>query len=190
MKRFNVGLWLGAAALCALLAGCSKPPPLPVYWQLPAFQLTAQNGKPFGSQALEGDVWVADFIYTTCTSSCPRMSALMHSVQSAVSNLPDVKLVSITVDPAHDTPPVLADYARRYRAAPGRWFFLTGGRAELQAIYRNGFKLGDVNSSLAHSTRFMLVDRRLRVRGIYTTGDDGVILHVVRDIRALRAEKS
>ena len=87
--------------------------------------------------------------------------------------MPGVKLVSFTVDPKHDTPAVLAAYATRYHAEPGRWFFLTGEQAALETLCRNGFKLGDVDGSLVHSTRFVLVDRHSRVRGFYSTSEDG-----------------
>jgi protein SCO1/2 len=172
------------------LAGCRKEPPLPVYWQIPAFQLTAQSGRPFDSKSLEGNIWVADFIFTTCPGPCPRMSAQMRGVQAAVETMPDVKLVSFTVDPKNDTPTVLAAYATRYRAEPGRWFFLTGDQAALETICRNGFKLGDVDGSLLHSTRFVLLDRHSRVRGFYSTSEDGALPHLLHDIRALAGEKS
>ena len=92
--------------------------------------------------------------------------------------------------PRHDTPAVLAQYAVRYRATPGRWFFLTGEQAALDAICRTGFKLGDVDGSLVHSTRFVLLDRQSRVRGFYSTSDEDALPRLLRDLRHLRAEKS
>ena len=81
-------------------------------------------------------------------------------------------------------------YATRYRAEPGRWFFLTGEQAALETICRNGFKLGDVDGSLVHSTRFVLLDRHSRVRGLYSTSEDGAVGKLLHDIRTLEAEKS
>lgn len=173
-----------------LLVACRKEVNLPVYWQIPSFQLTAQSGEPFDSKSLLGNIWVADFIFTTCNGPCPRMSSQMKGVQAAVAGMPDVKLVSFTVDPSHDTAPVLAQYATRYKAVPGRWVFLTGDRGALQNICRNGFKLGDVDGTLVHSTRFVLVDRRSRVRGFYSTSDDAAVSNLLHDIRSLRGEKS
>jgi protein SCO1/2 len=161
-----------------------------VYWQVPEFQLTSQSGRPFDSKSLGGSIWVADFIFSTCTGPCPRMSAQMRVVQNAVQSMPDVKLVSFTVDPRHDTPAALSKYAIRYRALPGRWFFLTGDQPALQAVYRNGFKLGDVDGSLVHSTRFVLVDRHCRVRGFYTSSEDAALPRLLHDIRTLHGEKS
>jgi protein SCO1/2 len=114
----------------------------------------------------------------------------MRGVQTAVASMPDVKLVSFTVDPQHDTPTALAQYAGRYHAEPGRWFFLTGEQTALEALCRNGFKLGDVDGSLVHSTRFVLMDRRSRVRGFYSSSDDGALPRLLHDIRSLRGEKS
>src|SRR5262249_56654554 len=113
------------AAAGLLLFGCAqKNPPLPVYGQVPPFELTSETGQPFDSKSLAGKVWVADLIYTTCPGPCPRMSSLMREVQQASSALPDVRLISFTVDPEHDTPEVLARYAARYQAQPDRWRFL------------------------------------------------------------------
>jgi protein SCO1/2 len=178
------------AATLLLLAGCRPEDPLPVYWQIPQFRLTAQSGQPFDSQTLAGSIWVADFIYTTCPGPCPRMSAQMRGVQAATRSIRDLKLVSFTVDPAHDTPPVLAHYAQRYGALSGRWFFLTGEPAALQSICRDGFKLGGVDGSLVHSTRFVLVDRHDRVRGIYGASDESALPKLLHDIRTLVGERA
>lgn len=171
------------------LASCRKAQPLPVYWQIPGFQLTAQSGQPFDSKTLAGHIWIADFVYTTCPGPCPRMSSEMRGIQTATASMPDVKLVSFTVDPKNDTPTVLAAYATRYHAAPGRWFFLTGDQPALQEICRNGFKLGNVDGSLVHSTRFVLIDRQGRARGFYNpTEDDGAMSKLLHDIRQLHGE--
>src|SRR6202171_3108730 len=91
------------------LTGCLRQnSALAVYYDVPAFDLVAQDGQPFHSAVLARKIWVADFIYTTCPGPCPRMTSQMHEVQDAVQKIPDVRLVSFTVDPAQDTPPVLA----------------------------------------------------------------------------------
>src|SRR6266850_6022052 len=93
-------------AAVLVLSGClAKQPTLPVYGQIPGFALTDETGRPFDKKSLDGKVWVADFIFTTCTGPCPRMSSLMRQVQSLS---PDARLVSFTVDPDRDTPAVLA----------------------------------------------------------------------------------
>jgi protein SCO1/2 len=157
---------------------------------VPSFQLTSQSGQAFERKALDGSVWVADFFFTTCTGPCPRMTAQMRTVQNRTADLPGVKLVSFTVDPKRDTPPVLAEYAKRFQADPARWFFLTGETAVLDGLARNTFKLNNVDGSLVHSTRFVLVDRKSRIRGVYASTDDDFLSRLVRDIRSLEREPS
>jgi len=182
-----------ALALLPLLflAGCLRPTPLPVLGQVPEFQLTAQDGQTFDSRVLDGHVWVADFFYTTCDGPCPMMNSQMHLLQTETSaEMSDVRLVSFTVDPQHDTPPVLADYARHFKQDPARWTFLTGDMAKLNDIGLNAFKLNGVDGRLGHSTRFTLVDRTRRIRGYYITGEEGFMPKLMHDIRQLERDKS
>ncbi len=174
-------------AFALSLSSCVQPKPLPQMGAAPHFNLTTQDGAPFASKSLDGHVWVADFVYTTCNGPCPMMSKQMREVQSLTSEIPDVKLVSFTVDPAHDTPPVLAAYAKHFKYEPARWVFLTGEQAALSAAGL-GFKLNSVDGSTTHSTRFVLVDRRQQVRGYYISSDDGFIQHLLHDIRQLERE--
>jgi protein SCO1/2 len=180
------------AVAASLLIACGRvQAKLGNYGSVPDFSLTDQNGAPFSSAtALAGVNWIADFIYTTCPGPCPRMSSQMHQVQTALADVDGVRLVSFTVDPAHDTPPVLADYARRYSAKPGIWFFLTGPQETLQHLSRDAFMLGDVNASLEHSTRFVLVDRQSRIRGYYLTSEPDAITRLIADTKALDRLKS
>jgi protein SCO1 len=178
-------------AVAVLLAGCVKPTPLPVMGQVAGFQLTAQDGRPFDSKVLAGHIWVADFIYTTCQGPCPMMSATMHRIQNQTDGeLSAVRFVSFTVDPAHDTPPVLAEYAKHFQPEPGRWFFLTGDQAKLNDLGLHSFKLNSVDGSMTHSTRFVLMDGKGQIRGYYTTGEDGFMAKLMHDIRQLHAEQT
>jgi protein SCO1 len=182
----RIPLAIGALFLVA----CSQPSHLEVMSQLQPFQLTAHTGQPFDSKSLEGHVWVADFFFTSCPGPCPMMSQKLGEIQRQTTDLPDVKIVSFTVDPANDTPPVLAAYARHFKADPARWYFLTGGQAALNDIGRNGFKLNSVDGSATHSTRFALVDRRMQIRAYYSTDEDGFMPKLIRDIRSLAAGRS
>ena len=168
------------ALACLLLAGCGSAP-LPVLGTVPHFALTDQNGAPFDSSRLAGRIWVADFMYTTCPGPCPLMSHHMRQIAQAS----DVQLVSFTVDPEHDSPIVLAAYAKHYPVPPGRWWFLTGSRALLNDLGLNAFHLNSVDGSLEHSTRFALVDGRMRIRAYYQTLEDKFRRRLLADIRKL-----
>ena len=179
-------------ALCLILplAACIPVKPLPTLGRVPQFQLTLETDRPFDSHALDGHIWVANFIYTTCPGPCPMMSHQMHGIQNSTAGTPELKLVSFTVDPAHDTPPVLAEYATHFKADPARWYFLTGEIERLNDLGLNAFKLNSVDGSLNHSTRFVLVDGKRRIRGYYLSSDDGFPKMLLHDIRQLQSEPS
>jgi len=187
MKGRGWGLGVGALWL-ASLASCVQPKPLDDLGLAPSFQLTAETGQPFDSKSLAGHVWVADFVYTTCNGPCPMMSSQMRQIQnSSAAEMADVKLVSFTVDPAHDTPPVLAAYAKHFTQNPGRWYFLTGEQSKLNEVGL-GFKLNGVDGSTTHSTRFVLVDRRGHIRGFYITAEDAFMPRLMHDLRQLEKQ--
>lgn len=190
MKTLVVLAPVGLAAIAALAACSQHTVQLDVFGDVPQFTLVAQNGQPFNSQELAGKIWVADFMYTTCPGPCPRMTSQMHDVQNAVAKLGDVRLVSFTVDPAQDTPPVLKAYAKVHGAAPGVWYFLTGPVPTLQMLDRDAFKLGNIDGTMQHSTRFVLVDKQSRIRGYYDTSDPSSIPKVIADVRALAQQRA
>ena len=168
-----------------LLSACSSYVSLPTYGVVPDFVLTDQFGREFKSkERLNGKVWVANFIFTNCPGPCPRMSRQMRDVKDA-SKAHDVRLVSFTIDPARDTPPVLAAYGKRFGADPDRWYFLTGSQQDLHALCRHAFMLGNVDGSLEHSTRFVLVDRNSRIRGYYDSSDRESLRTLIGDLGKL-----
>jgi len=179
-----------ALLLTILFAGCSRTPPLPSWGVVPDFTLTDQRARTFLSKDhLDGHIWVGDFIFTNCTGPCPRMSTQMNQVQKAVND-PSVRYVSFTIDPDRDTPEVLAAYGKRYKADPEAWFLLTGPKPELKKLNYDTFHLGDVGGTLEHSTRFVLVDRKARIRGFYDTSDPENIRKLIADIQTLLRDGS
>ena len=181
---------LPLAALLLSTACANRASKLPDYGTVPAFTMTDSLGHPFDSGELAGKVWVADFIYTNCPSACPFMSSRMHSVQRSLKGQEDVKLVSISVDPARDTPPVLNAFARRYGGPNEQWIFLTGSPATVHLVAYQTFHAGDVLGKIEHSTKFVLVDKRGRIRGYYSTYDKDGIPTLLKDISALRRARS
>jgi protein SCO1/2 len=179
--------WIALGLSILLLAGCTASAGLPSYGVVPDFELVDQSNRQFlSASTLRGKVWIADFIFTNCAGPCPRMSAQMRQVDNA---LRDVKFVSFTVDPARDTPAVLAKYAEHYQAEPGIWYFLTGPQPALHNLARHVFLLGDVNGDLQHSTRFVLVDKQSRIRGYYLTADEDAIPRLIADAKQVQKER-
>jgi cytochrome oxidase Cu insertion factor (SCO1/SenC/PrrC family) len=115
---------------------------LPRLWEVPDFALIERSGQSVTRADLLGKVWIASVIFTRCVEECPLVSSHMARLQDAFTAEPDVRLVSITVDPAFDTPEVLTRYAQSFAAQPQRWFFLTGDKATIYRLVREGFRLG------------------------------------------------
>ena len=172
--------------------------PLPVLGQVPDFSLIERSGQTVSLEDLKGQVWVADFVFTHCAGPCPLLSRRMQSLQEPLASYPDVRLVSFSVDPERDTPEVLAEYAKRYSAGD-RWLFLTGEKEPLYWLIMDGFKLGvDDGSALTagvpgpgtitHSTRFVLVDRKGRIRAYYDGSSEDIAEQLLPDMQALLRE--
>jgi protein SCO1/2 len=179
-----------AAALGASVAwsGC-RARPLPVLGTVPAFTLTDRSGAEIRSAQLAGGVWIADFIFTRCPDVCPALTARMATLQAALPD--DVRLVSFSVDPTHDTPEVLRAYAAR-AGARDRWLFLTGARDAMATLLRDGFRVayaddGPPTAPITHSDRFVLVDRELRIRGYYHGDEPDDLARLADDAAALHA---
>jgi protein SCO1/2 len=181
-----------AAAVAAALAGCYAPPP--TFGELPEFSLTAvsSDGKarPLTLAELKGRVWIADFVFTRCGGPCPALSARMAGLQKSLPA--EIGLLSVSVDPARDTPAALADYASKFEADPARWLFLTGPKDRVMALVIGGFKVPAAENAKApsearvtHSARFVLVDKAGRLRGFFDSDEDSELASLKRAARRL-----
>lgn len=166
------------------------PPELPRMFKVPEFQLTNSFGKPFGSKELKGKIYMASFMFTSCPTTCPGLIERMKVAQKRLKGLGQkVALLSISVDPDYDTPEVLYKYARKNKANPYVWKFLTGKRSDLEALLIDGYKVpmgdkepvegivGDEKVTLldiVHSEKLVLVDEEGMVRGYYSTDQRGM----------------
>ena len=174
----------------------AAPSYLPSYGQVPAFQLTDQQGRSVSRETLAGRVWVADFIFTRCAGQCPMMTARMQELAQTVGASSPVTLVSISVDPDWDTPAALSRYAQQVIPEGQPWVFLTGASDAIARLCREGFTLslaeeeGTLDEPITHSTRLVLVDQTGRIRGYYEATDQAALKQLPRDIRTLLKERS
>jgi cytochrome oxidase Cu insertion factor (SCO1/SenC/PrrC family) len=187
MKHFVLALCLSVPVLLA--SGCKKEPDLTRFYPLPDFSLTDQTGATVTLAELKGRVWVADFIFTNCGGTCPMMTEKMRKLQDAMPA--EIRMVSFTVDPDRDTSKVLAAYAAERGATRDRWLFLTGDKQSLYDLCIKGFKLpldesaGTPAEPIAHSTRFVLVDRQGEVRGYYSATEEEDLKRLSADAKRL-----
>ncbi|MDX1653057.1 MAG: SCO family protein [Brumimicrobium sp.] len=158
------------------------------------FEFLNQNNKPISLKDVKGKVFVAEYFFTTCKSICPKMTEQMTRVQKKFRGNDDVKILSFTVDPDHDTVEVLRTYATKYNAKDGQWHFLTGNKKDLYDLARNSFfvlkpaeaaNLGDAGSDFIHTNNFVLVDQELRIRGYYDGTSISEVNTLMEDIKIL-----
>lgn len=170
--------------------GCYKS--LPVLVELPDFSFQNQFNQKVGRQELLGKIWIADFIYTGCGNICPLMTQKMNVLEKKMRDQ-NLRFISITVDPENDTPERLREYASRFGANPQTWFFLTGDIQTLQEVVTKGFKLSmgqekEGSPDIFHSDRFVLVDKKGRIRGYYESASSEALSALEKDIKNLNRE--
>ncbi|HYC59246.1 MAG TPA: SCO family protein [Thermoanaerobaculia bacterium] len=180
------------ALLLLLGVACSPKPDLPKLFPVPNAQLVDETGRTVPLDSMKRSVTVYNFIFTNCTGICPIMTNNMRALTPKIDDDAPVRFVSISVDPARDTPQVLAVYAKRNRNDP-RWTFLTGDRAAIVDLSVKGFKLaaGDPvpgGEALLHSGKFAVADKQGVIRGYYEGSDAAVADEVVRAVEALLEE--
>ena len=175
-------------------AGSSQPSqstgdPLPVLYPAATFALTDQDGRPFSSDRLRGRPWVCGFIFTTCGDVCPRLTGQMAGLQHKLPA--GAQLVSFSVNPEHDTPAVLKEYATTWKADESRWHFLTG-TPELMSAAAAGMNMAakpaEGEQPILHDRRLLLVDAAGNVRGVYSSADDAAMARLVTDAQAVAKE--
>lgn len=155
------------------------------------FTLVDQTGAEVVRDDLLGKPWVASFIFSRCPTHCPKLAAKVHDLNEMVKDV-DVRFVTITVDPVHDTPEKLAAFADIYEADPERWIFLTGEKAEVYKLIRHGFKVSAWENfgtdrlpgmEFAHSLSLVHVGPEGKVLGMYSSNDETEILKLSRVLK-------
>ena len=168
-----------------------------VFHTIPAWKLTDENGKEFLGQSLKGKIYVADFFFTRCGSICPKMSTELTRLQDTFSEDDEVQIASFSVDPVHDTPEMLKEYAKKYDAKSGKWHFLTGTKTQIYPLAVKGYFIPVADASeydkavkspdetFIHSEKLILVDKEGHIRGFYDGTDKKDVDRLVLEIRVL-----
>ena len=183
----------------AVVGGGAEQAPVEVrvYGMVPPFALQDQDANPFGNLQVRAKPWVANFIFTSCKDVCPQQTAQLASFQKSMAGhkgADTVQYVSISVDPEHDTPAVMREYAQQYSANFDQWHFLTGDREAIWDLSKDGFKLpvaadpGNTDMPIMHGSRFVLVDQQGRVRGYYDSQSEQGLADLRRDLDVVLRE--
>lgn len=173
-----------------------KPQPIPeAVGVLDLFRLTDHHGRAFGTQKVAGSVWVASVFCTRCPSVNPALMKTLHDVQHRSRNLGHrFLIVSVSVDPEHDTVEHLQEYAELQKASTRRWVFLTGARGPLRKMIDGLYAADpiqspvDPDSEAIHPSaphRFVLLDQVTQIRGYYDARDEADIDRMLNDAALL-----
>jgi len=189
----GLGFWVAATALSRRDELRGIPPDQPR--QLADFSLTDSTGRSVTRSELDGKVLAVSFLFTGCGTTCPEVSERMSEIQRLTASRPDVGLVSLTVDPRSDTPPVLAKWGARYGADTNRWLLLTGSKATLQGLIGTSFLSTDASDpfnsmpcNFSGTERIAVVDKHGRVRAYFNGLRIETPSAVVKEIESLRQE--
>ncbi|MDQ3049167.1 MAG: SCO family protein [Bacteroidota bacterium] len=165
-----------------------------IYHSIPPFSFINQDGKTITDKTYEGKIYVADYFFATCQSICPKMATQLLRVQDKFAYTNGlVQILSHTVDPEHDSVPVLKAYSEMIHADTKIWNFVTGDKKELYEIARSGYLVNALEGDggpedFIHSELFVLVDKEKHIRGIYDGTDIKAVNDLLDDIKVLIAE--
>lgn len=164
-----------------------------IYHTISDFSFISQDSSIVTQETVKNKIYIADFFFTTCKSICPKMTNHLMRVQNAFSDDPEIVIISHTVDPERDTPPVLAAYASKHKAIEGKWYFVTGDKKQLYDVARNSYYItampGDgTGDDFIHSEKIVLVDKDKRIRGFYDGTDYYDITRLIEEVKVLKWE--
>ncbi|NCD71778.1 SCO family protein [Mucilaginibacter agri] len=157
-----------------------------IYQTIPKFNFINQYGDSISNKSLDGNIYVADFFFTTCPSICPVMHRNMLNVYKEFKNVGNFKIVSYTIDPKHDSVDVLKKYADKLGVTGNNWLFLQGQKEETYKLAK-GYMV-EAREGNVHDGYFILVDKQKRIRGSYLGTDPAEVTKMIADIKTLQAE--
>ncbi len=199
---------LGGIALVLLLSSCSEKKELPifgakefivgidkdtVYHTIPFWSFINQDNERVSSQDYQDKIYIADFFFTHCPGVCPELLESLKTVQQALKGT-DVSIISHTVDPKNDTPERLKWYVNKNNIDTQNWNFLTGNKQEIYELGVNGYLVPNQEDALApggflHSEKFILIDKKKRIRGFYNGRDQASVNQLLEDVKLLIDEQ-
>lgn len=164
-----------------------------VYHTIPDFRFVSQYGDTVTAKDFVNKIYVADFFFTSCPTICPKMKVQLKRVYEKYKNNPDVALLSHSIDPDHDTVPVLKEFADNLGITGRQWLFVTGDREKIYDIGQNSYMVTAQQDSSAaggvvHSGAFILIDKDKHIRGLYDGTTEAGVDKLMNDMDRLLAE--
>ncbi|NLP58482.1 SCO family protein [Lutibacter sp. B1] len=174
MKKYS---YIGVAFIILIFGIYAVPkivnkfnnPKLTKIGEVPNFEFTNQNGEVITNSFYKNKVYVVEFFFTTCPTICPRMNENMVKIQNEFYGNLNFGIASFSINPKHDTPEILKEYAKSHGATLKTWNFLTGNQDKIYELANNGFTLyagknSEAEGGFEHSGMFALIDKEGNIR--------------------------
>lgn len=164
-----------------------------LYQTIPKFSFLNQDSIVINSDSLKNKIYVADFFFTSCPSICPIMKKQMLRVYDKFKGNPEVKFLSHTIDPKHDSIPVLKKFSTKLGVNSQQWYFLFGDKETVYSLAKTAYMSTSYQDKAApggivHSGYFLLVDKNKRIRGAYDGTDENQVSQLIEDMQILLNE--
>ncbi|MCK6616177.1 MAG: SCO family protein [Cyclobacteriaceae bacterium] len=164
-----------------------------VYHTIANFEFVNQDSVLVTNNTFDNKIYVADFFFTSCRTICPKMKTQMLRVYDSIQAMPDVLILSHTIDPEHDDVARLHDFAERLGVSSTKWHFVTGEQEKIYDIAQTSyFATAMVDKTepdgFIHSGAFLLIDKQRRIRGKYDGTVEDDVNRLIKDIKQLRQE--
>lgn len=162
--------------------------------RIPSFSFTDQDGITITEKTVSNKIYVANFMFTSCGSICPRMTDNLKMIQEKYKNDSSIILLSHSVTPDRDSVSVLRKYATRKGIQSGKWHLLTGEVNAIYAIAKKDYYAGNVigfygaQNDFLHTENCMLIDKQRRIRGVYNGTLPLEMERMIADIETLKKE--
>lgn len=165
-----------------------------LFRKVSTFSLIDQSGQPVTSDLVKDKIHIAAFFFTRCGTICPKISTQLSRVQDVFRDQSSIRLLSFSVDPLHDTPAIMQAYAKKYDAITGKWYFLTGDKAQIYTLAQHGYFLpvvdkgldyGKPDETFIHTEKVVLVDKQGYIRGFYDGTDKEDVDRLILETRVL-----
>ena len=162
-----------------------------LYHTVSNFSFIGHDSSLVTQELFKNKIYIADFFFTTCKSICPKMSNNLMRVQNEFRDDNNILILSHTVDPEHDSPSVLDEYAKKHNVIKGKWFFVTGDKKQLYDMARNSYFITAMDGDggpddFIHSEQMALIDKEGRIRGFYDGTDYNEITRLIEEIKVLQ----
>ena len=163
-----------------------------IYKTIPNFSFLNQDSVVITNHDFDESIYIADFFFTSCPSICPIMHRNMLKVFEIYKDIPEVKILSHSIDFKYDKPSVLKKYATKLGVTGNNWQFVAGSKEEIYGIAPEYMVFaavdGEVPGGYEHQGWFVLIDKEKRIRGAYDGTDSDQVAQLIKDLPKLLAE--